>query len=175
MTLLRRVAPDIQFMRGCEVQDGKRRDDGRGRMGLHDHVILRTRHALDERLIRRLAVQAGYGHSAQMDEMASDSRREASYVSKYVSKSADQRWSVPWRAEVVDVETGEVTRQLVKARYRTWSASRSWGITMKQLKTEAAVRARSFADETEQAAVALLGAMLGAKVTNQGDSPPAPS
>jgi hypothetical protein len=143
VTALRRVAPDVQFMRGCEVQDGKRRTDKRGRQGLHDHVILRTRYALDEKLIRRLAVQTGYGHSVTMDDMHPGSDREASYVSKYISKSADARWDVPWRADVIDVETGELTRQLVKARFRTWSASRNWGTTMVQLRAEAAVWARA--------------------------------
>ena len=165
-------------MRGCEVQDGKRRDDGNGRMGLHDHVILRTCHALDERLIRRLAMQAGYGHSVEMDEMAPDSRREASYVSKYISKSADQRWDVPWRTDVVNTETGEVIRKLVKARYRTWSTSRSWGVTMKQLKAEAAIRARSLASgerDDERTAILLLKAVLDATDGESGDSPPAPS
>lgn len=146
-------------------------------MGLHDHVILRTRHALDERLIRRLAMQAGYGHAVEMDEMQSGSRREASYVSKYISKSADQRWSVPWRTDVVDIETGEVRRQLVKARYRTWSASRSWGKTMKQMKTEAAARSRNRAqdeiDNAERAAMMPLRSILG--VRDSSKSPPAPS
>lgn len=118
MTLLRRLAPDVQYIRGCEVQDGKRRRDKQGRLGLHDHAILRTRYALDERTIRRLAMQAGYGHSVDLDDIAVGSKREAGYV----SKSADQRWDVPWRTDVVNIETGEITRALVKARYRMWSA-----------------------------------------------------
>jgi hypothetical protein len=181
VTSLRREAPDVHYMRGCEVQDGKRRTDNKhGRLGLHDHVIVRTKHALDERLIRRLAMNAGYGHSIKIDEMAPASTREAEYVSKYVGKSADQRWDVPWRAQVVNVETGEITTPLVKARYRTWSASRQWGITMKQLRAEAAVRARAL-DEAmaggheAEAAVALLRSMLGAELLTNDDTPPAPS
>jgi hypothetical protein len=178
MTLLRREAPDVQFMRGCEVQDGKRRADRRGRQGLHDHVILRTRHALDERLIRRLAIQAGYGHSVAMDDMHPDSEREASYVSKYISKSADARWSVPWRADAVNVETGEVTRRLVKARFRTWSASRQWGVTMAQLRAEAVVRAKALADSNdvvELTALALLRSALNAVLIDNAEPPPLPS
>ena len=178
MTALRRVAPDVQFMRGCEVQDGKRRADGHGRQGLHDHVILRTRHALDEKLIRRLAIQAGYGHSVSVDDMQPGSEREAAYVSKYISKSADARWTVPWRADVVDIETGEVSRRLVKARYRTWSASRRWGTTMAQLRAEAFVRMQATAglvDDVERAALAVLGSVLAAVPTDTAESPPLPS
>jgi len=178
ITLLRRVAPDLQFMRGCEVQDGKRRSDRRGRLGLHDHAILRTRHALDEKLVRRLAIQAGYGHSIKLDDMQPGSHREAAYVSKYISKSADARWHVPWRADVVDVETGEVSRRLVKARYRTWSASRSWGVTMAQVRAEAAVRAAAIVDESddaERSALLLLATELGAVSIDSAESPPLPS
>lgn len=168
----------MQFMRGCEVQDGKRRADHKGRLGLHDHVILRTRFVLDERLIRRLAIRAGYGHSVEMDDTRPDSSRESWYVSKYISKSADQRWQVPWRADVVDVETGEVTRGLVKARYRTWSASRGWGVTMAQLRAEALLRARGSEDRTDDAerkALDLLLSAMNAVPINNAESPPLPS
>ena len=178
MTALRRIAPDVQFMRGCEVQDGKRRVDGRGRQGLHDHVILRTRHALDEKLMRRLAIQAGYGHSVAVDDMQPGSDREAAYVSKYISKSADARWTVPWRADVVDIETGEVSRRLVKARYRTWSASRRWGTTMAQLRAEALVRIQATAgsiSDVERSALTVLEAILGALPIGNAESPPLPS
>ncbi len=146
-------------------------------MGLHDHAIFRTRYALDERLIRRLAMQAGYGHSVQLDDMQPGSSREAHYVSKYVSKSADARWDVPWRADVVNIETGEVARELVKARYRTWSTSRNWGLTMRQLRAEACIRARSFATTTEDAervALDLLRSELGAVLIDHAEPPPLP-
>jgi hypothetical protein len=178
VTLLRRLAPDVQFIRGCEVQDGARRGDKRGRGGLHDHVILRTRQALDERSIRALAIQAGYGHSLVLANVQLGSSKEAHYVSKYISKSAGARLAVPWRADVVNVETGEVKRRLIKARYRTWSSSRHWGLTMKQLRADAAVRARAVApqsEDAERAAIALLAAELGAKLVSTDESPPLPS
>lgn len=181
ITSLRRVAPDVQFMRGCEAQDGKRRTDGLGRLGLHDHVIIRSRHALDERLIRRLAIRAGYGHSVSIDEMQAGSQREARYVSKYVSKSADVRWDVPWRALRINVESGEMSWPLVKARYRTWSASRRWGLTMKQVRAEAVLRAKARlpveeAPETvERRALDLLHTTLGAELVIADESPPMPS
>jgi hypothetical protein len=123
-------------------------------------------------------MQAGYGHSILLADVHPGSSREAHYVSKYISKSAGARWSVPWRADVIDVETGEVTRELVKARYRTWSASRRWGITMAQLRAEAALRARAMDDMRPDAAVsalALLEAELGAVMIDTAESPPLPS
>lgn len=178
MTLLRRLAPDVQFMRGCEVQDGKRRTDQRGRGGLHDHVILRTGYALDERTIRGLAIQSGYGHSILLANVSPGSSKEAHYVSKYVSKSAGARAAVPWRADVINYETGEITRELIKARYRTWSASRRWGVTMAQLRAEAVIRAQAIAaaaPDVERSALAVLGAVLGAIPLDTDESPPLPS
>ncbi|WP_073390011.1 hypothetical protein [Jatrophihabitans endophyticus] len=164
----------------CEIQDGQRRTDGVGRLGLHDHVIIRTRYALDEKQIRRLVIQAGDGHSVSMDDMEPGSRREASYVSKYVIKSADARWQVPWRADVVDIESGgEVTRELVKARYRTWSALRNWGLTMAQLRAEAAVWAVAQPAQhdasNDRAVVVELEAFGTAVLINADESPPLPS
>lgn len=110
--------------------------------------------------------------------MQPGSSREASYVSKYVSKSVDQRWHVPWRTDVVNVETGEVTRRLVKALFRTWSASRGRGVTMAQLRAEAQLRAKAFEDRTddsEGAALDLLLAALDAVLIDNAESPPLPS
>lgn len=180
-TLLRRECPDLEFMRGVEVQDGKRRRDGRGRGALHDHFLMRTRYAVDERTIRRLAMQAGFGHSVDLADAPPGSAREAYYVSKYVTKSTDSRDRVPWRADVVDVETGEVTRQLVPGRYRTWSASRQWGLTMAQIRAEASVYAAGIAEQraeqAERDALVLIAQVLGAELveTPSGSVPPAPS
>jgi hypothetical protein len=82
-------------------------------------------------MIRGIAIQVGYEHSILLADVRAGSSKGAEYVSKYISKSAGALWAVPWRARVVNIETGEVTRRLVKARYRTWSASRRWGITMR--------------------------------------------
>lgn len=177
MTLLRRECPDVQFMRGCESQDGKRRRDGLGRGALHDHFLARTKYAIDERLIRRLALRAGYGHSIEVADCAPGSKREAYYISKYITKTTDERRKVPWRAEVVDVETGEVRRELVLARFRTWSCSRRWGMTMAQALAEAAVSARSrasTADAGPEPDISELLALLGGELIDC-ESPPAPS
>lgn len=167
--MLRRELPDLEFMRGVEVQDGKRRDDGRGRGALHDHFLFRTAYPVDERLIRRLAMRAGFGHSVEMTECAPGSKREAYYVSKYITKATDSRQQVPWRADVVDVETGEVSRELVAGRYRTWSCSRRWGVTMAQVRAEAALYAQQ---ASERDALGLLVQVLGAEVVS--DTSPAP-
>jgi hypothetical protein len=177
-TLLRREFPDMEFMRGIEAQDGKRRDDGRGRGALHDHFIARTRGVMDERTIRRLAILAGFGHSVLVAECAPGSKREAYYVAKYVTKTGDERDFVPWRADVVNVETGEVTRCLVKARYRTWSCSRSWGLTMAQVRAEAAVYARAKSWESiaksEASQMSVLAGAFGALEVVQAVPLPSP-
>jgi hypothetical protein len=166
-------------MRGIESQDGKRRDDGRGRGALHDHFLAHTSHALDERLIRRLAIQAGFGHSVLIARCAPGSKREAFYISKYITKTGDERDFVPWRADVVDVETGEVKRVIVPARYRTWSKSRRWGLTMAQIRAEAAVYAgqksleQRFKDDT--AVMSVLVGAFGALEPVPDESPPVPS
>ena len=53
---------------------------------------------------------------------------------KYVTKSSGERKNVPWRADVVDQETGEVRRMDTIPTFRTWSASQSWGYTLKGLR-----------------------------------------
>jgi hypothetical protein len=66
-----------------------------------------------------------------LDPIAAGDLRAAGYVAKYVSKATDQRGEVPW--DTVDSHTGEVVA-VPEARYRTWSASRGWGMTMKALR-----------------------------------------
>jgi hypothetical protein len=167
--LLRREYPDLEFMRGVEVQDGKR--GGRGRGALHDHFLMRTRYAVDERTIRRLAMQAGFGHSVDLADCAPGSKREAYYVGKYVTKATDSRRDVPWRAAVVDVETGEVVDRLVPGRYRTWSCSRRWGLTMAQVRAEAALYAAQCADREFFDLVANVAAAFGCSPVETAPSP----
>jgi hypothetical protein len=68
-------------------------------------------------------------------------------VSKYVTKATDSRDLVPWLAHTVDVETGEITAEVVAGRYRTWSMSRDWGSTMAEVRAASAVYARLKADQ----------------------------
>jgi hypothetical protein len=109
-------------------------------------------------------MDAGFGHSLDLVPVAPGSKREAYYVSKYVTKATDARDEVPWRGEVVDVATGEVTMGLVSARYRTWSMSREWGMTMADVRAEAAVYAAKKRQERESESLAAALMALGADV-----------
>lgn len=145
----------VQYFRAVEVQDGKRRLDGRGRQALHEHVLLRLDGVvqLDAALVdqlRRLAIAHGYGHELVVETpvISQDGRARlaAWYAAKYVSKATDVRGVVPWQrrhlgerlVDVVDERTGEVTREsrprLSPSTYRTWTASRGWGCSMRLVK-----------------------------------------
>jgi hypothetical protein len=123
---LERLYPGSEYFRAVEPQE---------RGALHLHVIVWTWKPLVLKAVQRLAVDAGFGCVIDYEPAAVGDTRQAAYVSKYVTKATDQRGEVPW--DVVDRETGEV--EAVKdARYRVWSCSRGWGVTMKAL--EAGIR-----------------------------------
>ena len=65
--------------------------------------------------------------------------KAARYISKYVTKSSGQRSVVPW--ERLDPETGELVG--ARATYRLWSSSRTWGVTMREIKSTQAAQARA--------------------------------
>lgn len=118
-TRLRQLHPELQFFRAVEVQD---------RGALHHHAITWSPVELSLKEVRRLAIQAGYGHSVDLAPTRPGSRGVSNYCAKYVTKACDQRGEVPW----ADLETGEVT----EGKYRTWSMSRDWGLTMAAVKQE---------------------------------------
>lgn len=123
---LARLYPGVEFFRAVETQE---------RGALHLHVIVWTPVPFDLRDVQPLAVAAGFGCVIDYEPAKAGDTRQAAYVSKYVTKSTDQRRETPW--DVVDRETGEV--EAVKdARYRVWSSSRGWGMTMKVV--EAGIR-----------------------------------
>jgi len=149
---IKRLVPDFQYLRAVEVQK---------RGALHLHVIVWSPVQLDRALLRRWAIVAGFGHELDLAPITPGSRKHAYYVAKYVTKACDSRDVVPWGADVVDEKTGEVKRQLVDGRYRTWSASQGWGLTMAQIKKIcAAQRARRL----EAAASALEGVTIAGTV-----------
>lgn len=176
LVALRRLSEDLAYDRAVEVQDGARRQDGDGRGALHDHLLLASLSALDVSTLRRLAIDAGYGHSVDLVVVKSI-RATAIYLSKYVTKAADERPSVPWAVEVeeVDRETGEtrtVTRRL--ATYRTWAQSENWGPTIKALRAVEAAQLqaeRSGVDAVRQDGVPH-PEQDGARPTSQGWAPP---
>jgi len=157
---MRRTYGPIEYARAAEIQDGKRRSDGKGRGALHFHVLVR---AENEGLVRRdfkkrdpfcpmrlIAMKHGFGHSIDVEDAKAGT---AWYCAKYASKSAAERAVMPW----FDRVTGELV--VGNGRYRTWTASRGWGLTMKDVRRAQAEWARAHplsgsedATETDQAA-----------------------
>jgi hypothetical protein len=140
---MRRQYGGIQYGRAAEIQDGKRRKDGDGRGALHFHVliradrpdqILRDFRAKDPDCPMRIMVEHhGFGHALDVQIVAVST---AGYCAKYVSKSADEREEMPW----LDLVTGELVHG--NGRYRTWTASREWGLTMKAIRAAQAAWVR---------------------------------
>lgn len=124
-TALRREYPELVFLRAVEVQK---------RGALHLHVIVWVPGGWHLGMVQRLALRAGFGCVIDWAPCEPGSRRAAYYVAKYVTKATDQRDECPWEVDEVDRETGELQRRQVPARYRTWSASREWGLTMRQIR-----------------------------------------
>jgi len=134
MTYLRRALPhvDVQFFKTYELQQ---------RGALHLHVMMRFAGPVSQRSFKA-AVRGCARHSVVrfgrqckvdfVDLSDGDSvARLAGYCAKYASKTSDQVPSVRTISHV----TGEVRTVSVRA----WSASKSWGDTMRVL------RARRFA------------------------------
>lgn len=154
-TTLRRHSPGAQYWRGAEVQLGSK--GGRARGAIHYHVLLAVNGSLDVMTVRRWALAAGFGCNVRLDPVRS-SAGAARYVSKYVTKGCSDRWTVPWRRDVVDRSTGEITTQL-HPTYRAWSCSREWGPTMRDMGRQA----RDAAVQRWDDALALLSTTLGAE------------
>jgi hypothetical protein len=142
-TALRRLAPGLEFFRAVEVQ---------ARGAVHLHVPLWSPVALSVHEVQRLAIRAGFGCVVDLAAVA-DPERAARYVAKYVTKATDGRDDAPW--DEVNTATGEVVA-VDEARYRTWSSSRGWGMTMKVVRAaiREACRARSqVGDRTDSGAL----------------------
>ena len=166
-TALRREYPALEFFRGVEVQ---------GRGALHDHAMIWSPRPLRRSVVKELAMRAGFGHSVDLVEVRPGSKRAAYYVSKYITKATDSRSAVPWWGQVIDYRTGEVTEDLVAGRYRTWSMSRQWGLTMAAVRAEAREWARAKRDaEFGERLLALLGAFPGAEALLVADESPPPN
>lgn len=112
---------------------------------LHRHVVVFTDRPLTFLEVQEHALRAGYGCVTDVERLDSP-QKAARYVAKYVTKSTAERADVPWTRILVDHDTGEVSEVQVRATYRLWSSSRSWGVTMKHLRDvarlQAAARAR---------------------------------
>ena len=158
-TWLRSVVPGVEFIRGIEVQK---------RGALHDHAIIDSPIPLPlarwKAEMRSRAIDAGYGHSFDVTEIAAGSRKAAFYISKYITKACDQRDSVPWAVDVIDLETGELIRGSGAATYRTWSSSRGWGMTMADARSACRDFVLRRRDVQHDELVARVAASLGATV-----------
>lgn len=159
-----RFLRDLSVLIGCDIvwtdDHGKRhRKQGlvyfratevQRRGALHYHVLIRRSDKRPIRVkksdIRKLALRHGFGHSVDVQRMQPG---HAQYVAKYVAKASDQRDDVPWPTsrivrrvtERLDETTGELYKRAkmvrvmtVRATYRTWSASRAWGDSMKDVR-----------------------------------------
>lgn len=135
MTYLRRhVDSDAQYFRATEVQE---------RGALHFHVLMRLTPGGLRKLramwrprdpdchLRRLVVSRGFGHAIDLqvlDGSPEKLARLSTYVAKYVSKSVDARHDTPWTPDP------EQPHRRCRARYRTWTASRGYGLKMAELR-----------------------------------------
>jgi hypothetical protein len=153
----RRRAVPLQYVNAKEIQR---------RGALHTHGVLRRSDGKPLQLVRSqlraLAIAHGFGHSLVLRRVglsrhggskARSSKGVGWYVAKYVSKAADARGRVPWgtvqrwttRTERLYATTREVKcQETVDApgrRWRTWTASRGWGCSMRELREEARARA----------------------------------
>jgi hypothetical protein len=129
------------------------------RGALHRHVVINVDRRLLPVEVQALALAAGYGCVLDLAE-AKSARSVARYISKYVTKSASDRPDVPWERENVDHDTGELTTA-TEPTYRSWSAARSWGFTIKGLRdiarVQAAARARHLLELQGQGLTAVSG------------------
>lgn len=134
---------------------------------LHRHVVLNVDRPLLPAEVGQLALTAGYGcvHDLQVIQSAS---KAAWYISKYVTKSSGDRQNVPWRRPVLDEATGELEVLDTIPTFRTWSAARTWGFTLKGLREIARMQARARAE-----ALRALGA--GLDTHTAGNSTQTPS
>jgi hypothetical protein len=123
-TALARMYPGLDFLRAAEVQK---------RGALHFHVLLVTDRPVDPVAVQRVALEAGFGCVLDLAPIT-DAKRASYYVSKYVTKSCDDRGNVPWSAVVCDEDTGEMRLMETLPTFRSWSSSRGWGLTMKEVR-----------------------------------------
>jgi hypothetical protein len=160
ITYLRRRYGDVQYARSAEVQE---------RLALHFHVpmrvefvnlMLRDFNKTDPDCSLRMLVESvGFGHELTLDRVESG---HAWYCAKYVSKTCDDRYDLPW----LDRETSEIVKG--NSRYRPWSASRHWGTTM------ASIRAAQRAWIQESAPAGALLDHRTQRYTDGASSPPEP-
>lgn len=116
ITDVRRSIGPCEYFAAKEVQE---------RGALHVHALLRFERPTMVRAskLRALAIRHGFGHVMDLQHQDPEqAERTARYLSKYVTKSSTERERAPF----VHRLTGEVG----PGRWRTWTGSRSWGLSM---------------------------------------------
>lgn len=98
--------------------------------------------------LRLLAIRWGFGHAIDLQMVDPGDTRAAHYCSKYVSKSAAEREAMPW-------PDADGSPAVGNGRYRPWSSSRRWGLTMLAVKRAQAAWWSSEALRAAQAEPAL--------------------
>lgn len=126
LTLLGREYGRVDFFRTVEIQK---------RGALHLHVIVSSDLALNVRVVQALALRVGFGCVVDLQRVRLLSR-VGQYISKYVTKGVTGRAEVPWAAPILDAETGEIRTLRTRARYRVYSQSHGWGITLRRYRQD---------------------------------------
>lgn len=122
-----RRTDDLWWMQGAYFKAAEAQRRG----ALHLHVLVRVPDGLNvtQQMVERLtdeAVHYGFGHVLDVEVV--ESHRAAGYVAKYVSKGSNDRPAVPWSR--VHATFGRLRS---RATFRTWTASRDWPNTMREL------------------------------------------
>jgi hypothetical protein len=127
----RRQAVPLEYFQARELQK---------RGALHCHIPLVRSDGkplqLDKKQLRQLAMRHGFGHAMTYKPFTAGL---SYYCSKYVSKAADQRLYVPWLPEC--------RNRRREATYRTWTRSRGYGKSMREIRSELCEKFR----QTEEA------------------------
>jgi hypothetical protein len=164
LAIERKYSVRPRYFRSAETQD---------RGAIHHHIIVWSPRKFSLRTLRKLAIEVGYGHEVDLQALEPGSKAAAFYVTKrvagYVAKSCDSRDQVPWVAEFVDEETGELCVGPCVPTFRTWSQSRNWGQSMAQIRTVARRKYEQVAGECPEATSNVSGALSPA------NSPPMPA
>jgi hypothetical protein len=132
-TLIRRRYPGTQYARVAEVQK---------RGAIHHHIPIAFPEPVDVAWLHAAALAAGYGCVIDVDPVK-DPAQVAAYIAKYTTKGGRDRTLCKWSKLLVDVETGEVTRERCWPTYRAWSSSRDFGPTIAYLRSLAREQAQS--------------------------------
>ena len=147
--LRRQTKLDVQFAGTWETQ---------ARGALHRHALIWCAGITDRRFraaVRLCASRYGFGRQFDVQLISSSDAREqarkAGYCAAYVTKAGE-------RATTMSVETGE----LKVGGYRTWSASRRWGQTIKYIRAEQRAWAEEHRQGRPEAANAAPGGAVGA-------------